>query len=223
MKMKKLDKVFSIAENGEYIRNRITGEKLIPHITNEYKVFSIKIDKKYYNQIRMANLNWMAHHGPPPIGYAVHHKIWSKDREINKKLKLNDHISNLDCLIHGRHSSLHNAGKCFSENHKRNLRKPKSKEARKRMSKAQTGKHISKETREKMRKANSGEKAYNSKFIEDQVCEIRKLWWSNHWTQQKIADKFNVSKSCIAHVVNGHTYNVEKLSRKQLKAEFCEF
>ena len=59
---------FSIPITAKYIKNNSTGEKLFPYVTNGYNRITISINGMYYNQIKMARLNWMARKGLIPKG-----------------------------------------------------------------------------------------------------------------------------------------------------------
>lgn len=52
------------------------------------------------------------------------------------------------------------------------------------------------------------------------VTEIRRLSYVGSIMQQDIADMFNVSKSCINHIVQGYTWNLERLSKKEIREKF---
>jgi hypothetical protein len=78
---------YLIPENGKYIRNKITGKKLLPYIHQGYYVISIRIGRISLNAIKMSHLQWLAWKGEIPKGYVVHHKKFSNDKEKNKELK----------------------------------------------------------------------------------------------------------------------------------------
>jgi hypothetical protein len=206
----KVDKTYAIAEDGSYIRNRKTGEKIIPYIHNGYNAISIRINGSYYNAIKICHLQWLAWYGIIPKGYNIHHKKFSNDKKLNRDLKLNDHIDNLDCIIKFKHLKLHNSGKNsnfygksrFGENA------------------PMYGKHHSEETKEKQRMANigifSGEKSSNAKLTMEKVKRIRYLGYVRKWKQQKIANEFGISKGCINHVLQGDRWNLNELTKGQL-------
>ena len=43
----------------------------------------------------------------------------------------------------------------------------------------------------------------NAKLSEDDIREIRKLYFETNITQQKIADRFKVSQAQIGRIING--------------------
>jgi len=116
MEIKRLDWRYLISKDGSYIRDKVTGEKLFPHLSQGYKVISLKINGINYYTIKMSHLNWIAHYGPVPKECAIHHIEWSKNKKKNAKLKLNDHIDNLQCMTNADHASLHLKGRLI-ENH----------------------------------------------------------------------------------------------------------
>lgn len=50
---------------------------------------------------------WIAHNGPIPKGYVIHHK----DYLTNTDNKTNNDIDNLQCMTRAEHASLHHKGK----------------------------------------------------------------------------------------------------------------
>lgn len=76
-----------------------------------------------------------------------------------------------------------------------------SDETRRKISESKKKENLSKETRDKLSNANKGSNNPNSKLTEDDVKEI-KIMLKNKVTQQKIADKFNVSRSLIGNIKN---------------------
>jgi len=51
-----------------------------------------------------------------------------------------------------------------------------------------------------------GEDQPNALLSNKEVNKIRKLWESGNFSQEKLGDKYHVSKSCISHIVNWHTW-----------------
>jgi len=51
-----------------------------------------------------------------------------------------------------------------------------------------------------------GEDHPNAKLFQKEVNKIRKLWKSGKFMQKELGIKYNVSGSCISHLVNWHTY-----------------
>ena len=60
--------------------------------------------KEGYHSQKLHRLIWEKHYGPIPEGYVIHHKDGNK---------LNNNISNLECMPNGDHSRLHDALKDF--------------------------------------------------------------------------------------------------------------
>jgi len=95
MRIKKLTNRYWIAEDGSYVRDKETGEKLIPRLSCGYRRVTIP---GYPGRMLISRLMWTAWNGPIPKGYEIHHK----DENI-----LNDYIDNLQMLTKSEHSSLH--------------------------------------------------------------------------------------------------------------------
>jgi len=217
-----IDRNYMIAVDGSYIRDKETRKKLIPYISNGYRVISINFNRNCYNVIKISRLQWMAWKGVILKGYHIHHKKFSKNKEINAKLKLNDHKDNLDCMTNSKHMSIHKVGE---NNHWYGLDQSGENapfyghhhtgEWRKNHSEVMTGKNNPMYGSDKF-----GEKNYNAKLINDQVKEIRKLSYLNHVDQQEIADEFKVSKSCINNIVQGYRWNPDKLTKEELINSF---
>jgi hypothetical protein len=214
----KIFKNYVIAEDGSYIRDKRDG-KIIDniYIYQGYRVVSIILNGKKYNQIKICHLQWLAWKGIIPKGYIIHHKEFSNDKKKNIKLKLNDHINNLDCITKFKHMSFHKSGE---NNHM--FGKHPSEETRKKQSIAHVGKYPSIETRRKMSISKSGENHPVSKLTIKDVKEIRYLSYVRKWIQPRIAAKFRVSRGCVNHVLQGHTWNAKKLSKGDLFLEYPE-
>jgi hypothetical protein len=105
---------YLIPENGKYIRDKETGEKLLPKIHNGYMCIPITICGKYINSAKMATLQWWAWEGEIPNGYVLHH------RDLNKQ---NDHKDNFLCLSSNDHTRLHHTDKEMSESTRKKLSK----------------------------------------------------------------------------------------------------
>ena len=185
----KIDKTLIIAKDGSYIRNKITEKKLIPYIHQGYRVISITINGKYYKQIKVCHLQWLAWKGIIPKGYHIHHNEKNEDGNYNK---LNDHINNLNCLTNSKHMKIHNSGENnnFYGKNKSGKKNP------------MYGKF--------------GKEAPNVKLKNRSVKEIRCLGYIEGWTIQEIADKFKISWSCIQHIISGSSWNPSKLTKEEL-------
>lgn len=104
-----------------------------------------------------------------------------------------------------------NKGKKRTEEFKRKIAESNrnrivTEETRKRMSKSKRRENLSKETREKLSKENKGDKNPNAKLNEKLVKEI-KILLKEGLTQQKIANKFNVSRALIGKIKNGQLWS----------------
>jgi len=62
------------------------------------------------------------------------------------------------------------------------------------------------ELRKRVSEANKGEKNLNAKVTEKEVLEIRKLYKEKNISQNKLAEKFEISRSCIRHIIARHTW-----------------
>jgi len=206
----KIDERYTIAEDGSYIRNKKTGKKKFPYINSRgYKVVSIKINGNYYKQIKICHLQWLAWKGIIPKGYEIHHKEWSKDKKIKAKLKLNDHINNLDCMIEFKHKSLHNSGESNCMYGRTEEKSPMS------------GKHLSEKHKKKIGINQRGEKNHNAKITFSEKEEILYLYYACKWSQKKIAKRFNVScNGCVQRIISGTRWNYDKLSKEELKVKY---
>jgi len=99
----KIDKRYTIAEDGSYIRDKKTGKKLKPYIdSNGYRVVTITLNGKHYNAIKICRLQWLALRWIIPKRYDIHHKDFNK---------LNDHKNNINCIPRSKHMKIHNSGK----------------------------------------------------------------------------------------------------------------
>jgi len=58
----------------------------------------------------------------------------------------------------------------------------------------------------KNKRKHSGENSYLSKLNWDIVNEIRQLYSSGNFTQMNLADKYNVSEGCIAHILRNRSW-----------------
>jgi predicted XRE-type DNA-binding protein len=83
--------------------------------------------------------------------------------------------------------------------------KKHSEETKRKMSNSATGIKKSKQSREKMSKNSpnrKGEKNQASKLTNEQVLEIRKLYITGNYSQEKLGQIFNISQSNIGRIVN---------------------
>jgi len=114
--------------------------------------------------------------------------------------------------------SIPNRGKIISEEQKRKVSefhkgRKRSEETKKRISEANSGeknfnwgKKVSEKTKEKMSiSARKGENNISSKLKENEVLEIRRLY-NEKISSRKLCKIFNVSKTCILHIINRKTW-----------------
>jgi len=98
----KINRNYTIAEDGSYVRNKKTGEKEIPYINDRGdRVISIKLNGPCSRVFKVCHIQYSTWHGIIPKGYVIHH------RDENK---LNDHKDNHNCITKSTHNSLHNKG-----------------------------------------------------------------------------------------------------------------
>ena len=120
----------------------------------------------------------------------IHHKDGNRN---------NNHISNLEKIKHGEHSSLHNKGKVFTKEHRNNLSKamtgvPRhSEESKKKISLANKGKTLSVETRKKMSKAKQGKSnpffgKTHTKEVKYRISEAHKGMKHSEETKRKMSE-----------------------------------
>lgn len=192
-----IDENYRIAKDGSYIRDTGTGKKIKGIYNNGvYKVITITINEKYYHSIKICHLQWLAWKGLIPKKHDIHHNKKNKNGKFDK---LNDHIKYLRCWTKAKHLSFHFKG----ENNRL------------------YGKHPSKETLKKLSEVTSGEKNSQAILTWEQVKEIKHLYFWKKYTHKELMEKFNVSKSCINHIINGHTWNPKYKTKEQLR-ENCQ-
>lgn len=215
----KVDKNYTIAEDGSYIRDKKSGDKLknIYVDSNGYNIISITINGSKYRQIKICQLQWLAWKGVIPKGFDIHHKKFSKNKRINKKFKKNDHIDNLACMSNSKHQSLHKTG------NKNWLGKHHTEEQNRKQSIAVSGeksgmwgKHHTEEALEKMRETKLGEKNPYTTLTDNQVEEMKILNYIYHIPPKDLAEKYDISKRNINHILKGDTWNPENLPKSEL-------
>lgn len=199
----KVDKNYVIVENGSYIRDKETGEKLIPYVDSKgYRVISITIKGKKYNQIGIRHLQWLAWKGIIPKGFHIHHE------DENKK---NDHKDNLDCLSNSEHQKHHNnVGKYMFG--RTGERAPMFGVHRFGKDAPNYGKHRT----EEWKKNHFGEKHPSAKLTDLQVEEIKILRYIHHLKQKDIAKKIGTTKSNVNNILQGYNRNPDHLSKEDL-------
>jgi len=82
------------------------------------------------------------------------------------------------------------------------------------------GLHSTERQRKAVSEVMTGEKHYGAKLTRKSVKEIRYLSYIRNWTQQKIADKFKVSKGCVNSILQGYHWNIEKLTKEELREKY---
>lgn len=84
-------------------------------------------------------------------------------------------------------------------------------EAKRKISKALSGKkgHIqSEETRRKISEAQSGENGHTSKATKREVLEILDLYYNKKMKQKKIAELYPINKMSVSNICNGKTWKL---------------
>lgn len=121
---------------------------------------------------RLSHIIWDNYNSNNPWkkGYVVHHKDGDK---------LNDHISNLELLLNGQHSSLHGKTRPVTKEFREKLRlanlgKHHSEESKRKISLVQKGKIVSEETKEKCRLSNIGQKRTNETKEKMRLAQLGK-------------------------------------------------
>jgi len=204
-KIKKLNDRYWVAKKGEYVRDKITGKKLIPYINRGYKVITIPYT---FRQTKMAILVWTAYHGPIPKGHLIHHKKWSHKKKINTKLKLNDHIKNLQLLTIIEHTRIHSTG--FKH----------TKESKRRIGKSSKGNQnaLGVILTKRQRKNRGGENHGNAKLTQKQVSEMRYESWILKIPTLDLMKKYKIG-SGIYGIINKkkpRQWNIGNLTTNQL-------
>ena len=177
-----------------------------------YRVTSLTHNKKVYPSITLHRMLWETFLHKIPEGYEINHIDAVKD---------NNNFYNLEVVTpKGNMEHANRLGLCNNpiqrENHRNRMLGSKN---------PFFGKQHTKETKDKLRSKmlgkNAGTKHIQAKFNENTLFKVRKLHYIDKISYDKIAVEFNVSKSCIASIIQGKTYNVNKLSKTELKENFC--
>lgn len=206
----KVDRNYVIAEDGSYIRDKRTGEKLKISINGRgYRDISIKINEEYYHHINTSHLQWLAWRGRIPKGFVIHHK---------DENRLNDHIDNLECMENGHHHSFHNSGKKNWMYGRVGSKCPsfgivRSYDTRNKMS-------ISKKGKNHPTYGKSTSEISWSKFSDLQVKEIRILYFKHKVSVKELVKKFTASKSCLHRIISGKTYNSNELTIEEMEEKY---
>jgi len=223
-----IDKRYMIAKDGSYIRDKETGEKLIPHINCKgYMSISITINRIRYSGIKVSILQWRAWRGIIPKNNDIHHAGKDKNGNFNK---LNDHIYCLKCLTHNNHKSLHSSGKNNPMFGKKGKLSPTFGKPGSMLGRTgdlcpafgKPGPWLGKFGKEHPVYGMTGEKSHSSILTESDRNEIFYLRYIKKIILQDIANKFNVSVRCISHVLCGTSWNPKHLTKKELKDHFLK-
>ena len=134
---------------------------------------------------------WTQHNGEIPKGYVIHHK--NED-------KVDNEISNLECMTRSQHIIMHNIGNKYC------LGKKHSEETKLKIGLSHKGKIVSEETKCKLSEATKGIKNPKAKLSVLDVKAI-KTWLLLGYTQISIAEIFDVSSGCITDIKLGRTWS----------------
>jgi len=205
---------------------------------NGYLALSLCLDKKQIQSIKLHRLSWETWKNKIPRKLEINHKDGIKSNNSFKNLEVITHKENCQHAMRmGLNwtekqrkavSEIHK-GKKLSLEHKRKMSKARkgkklSEETKKKISKANKGKNKGKkhslETRKKLSVSHRGEKSYNSKLTQKEVDKILILQYKKSWMQQKIADKFKVSKGCVNSILQGYNWNPENLTKEELREKY---
>jgi hypothetical protein len=163
-------------------------------------------------------------------GEIVHHK---------DENKLNDCIENYEAMPRGEHTSHHVKGKKKSlktrikisksktgmKRSKESIKKgilsitgtKRSKKACLNISKSLSGRKLSKQHKLNIGFSVSGEKNPNAILTLEKVNKIRYLYFNNSkYKQNDIGEMFNISKSLVNAILQGYSWNPNKLTKEEL-------
>jgi hypothetical protein len=172
---------------------KIKPEKSII-IKNGRRLIKINGEWIYYNR-------WLFEKEVRPLrqGEIVHHK----DED-----KLNDCIENYEAMSLSKHTKLHHKGKKC---------KPISNKTRIKLRISHIGKIFSNKTKKKLSLMQKGENNSNSILNSNDVKNIRHIYfWGKKITQLELAKKYNVRQTTISEILQGRSWNNNKLTKDQL-------
>lgn len=165
--------------------------------------------------ILLHRLLWETWIGRIPKNKEINHKDGNKENnDIFHNLELLTHIENIN---HAKKNGL-----SYTEEWKKKISAAqKGKiipiESRKKMSEsARNRKPVSQETRKKMSDRMKGKRMY-CKLSEKEIHSIRRLSYCYGSSFNDLSMRYNVSVSCINHIVQGTSWNPNKLTKNELR------
>jgi len=207
-------KNYAISKSGIIIRiigtnfsNSYPGKLMRQHIhSGGYKVLGLTIKKnKRITRIKAHRLLWETWKNKIPKGLGINHK---------DGIKTNNNLENLEVVT--QKENIQHAikmGLFLTEEHRKSISKAAIKASKERIWK--------KSSREKLSKSLQRKNHPNIFLTLEKAQKIRYLSYYKKWTQPKIANKFEVSRNCIQHIVQGHTWNPNHLTEKELRLQVC--
>ncbi len=136
------------------------------------------------------------------------HWNFGKRHMDSTKLKISNTLQKLyeDPINHPSY------GKEWSEESKQKMRKPKSEEAKRKMSESHKGKtpwnkggFFSEESRQKMSIAKRGKRSTFAKFTDDEIRNIRSRFLTGE-TKSQLSKSLGVSFTCVRNIVSMNVY-----------------
>ena len=220
-------KNYAISKNGIIIRiigtnfiNSYPGKLIHQHIhSGGYKVVGLRIRKgKRITRIKVHRLLWETWRGRIPGNLELNHK---------DTIKTNNNLRNLEIITH-KENAQHaiKKGLYLTEEHRKNVGKANKeriwkRSSRDKLSKSKKGVPIhTEESRKKIGATHLGEKNHRAILTEKKAKEMRYFSYIKKLSQAKIAKMFHVSLGCVQHVIEGNTWNKEKLTREKLESQF---
>ena len=79
------------------------------------------------------------------------------------------------------------------------------------------GRKNSLETIRKMSEAQRGEKHPGARLTQEKAKKILSLRYKKNWVYSKLMNTFDVSQGCIQAIVEGKSWNIEKLTKEELR------
>lgn len=205
-----LDKYKSYEYNVGYNECRVAGSRLGCKFSDETKKLLSEIRKGFKHKdetkIKISNSN---------KGKKMN--LSSEQLEAMSE-RMKERVGELNYFYGKKHTdeakakiSEANKGRKHTEEFKKmiaesNARRVISDETRQKLSNSKKKENLSEDTLKKLSLANKGESNPNSKLNEESVTEIKTML-KEGITQQKIADKYGVSRALIGKIKNGQIWN----------------